>query len=714
MVDKKDDEIRSTEIDFAWQSLTWDDLQELTDSRSVERGRSYQRSGRVRNLARLKTGGLVADVVGTQLYSTAITMDGKGRKKLDKLETACSCPIGLRCKHVVAVILAYLEALENNNHVPFARLHDLRLPHSSSLYEEDHDEKFEGEEELPVERLPSSDTRKKPPVRTGKRTGLTEIKEHLDLKSKPELVSLLVSACRDYPQLKTELASHISLNSGDFATVIRDARKELLRVTSEEAWYNAWEGIGNLPDYSTLKSLLETLAQHQQYDVVIELGRELIARGTSQVDQSHDEGETACQVSECISTLVPAIENSSLGDAEKIIYVIEALLLDDYDLCDALGQLLDRKYKPGVWATVAEHFRNQLDNLEIDPDDSEFHENYRRERLGSWIGNALDSSGQREAATNLFVDEARITGSYQRAVNRLIALEQYSRAVELAEEGLEKVDPDLAGIIDGLEDSIARVASLNKNHNVVTAIAAQRFVDHPDVSGLEKLLQCATMARCKTKVEKLALRFLETGVAPTFEPAQRSSSSNSKRRTTKSNGVTRGSKLKSSQQQWPFPPPPFQKAIGKKTRRANPSHDQNRPHYDVLLQLAIKRKNPKSVLKWYDLLNSKSNAGQTDWSYRNHGLEVAQAISREFPDRAIELYCSHADELAARTSTSLYPNVVGLLKEARKILTREKRKHEFAVILETFYQKHSRKRRLIELLASLDGKPIVKSKRRRY
>jgi len=42
---------------FPCEKLTWDDLSQWTDSRSLERGRSYQRRGAVRNLNLLPDGG---------------------------------------------------------------------------------------------------------------------------------------------------------------------------------------------------------------------------------------------------------------------------------------------------------------------------------------------------------------------------------------------------------------------------------------------------------------------------------------------------------------------------------------------------------------------------------------------------------------------------------------------------------------------------------
>jgi uncharacterized Zn finger protein len=53
---RRKDQVPSQAIPKAdpWRALTWDDLEAWAGPRSLERGRSYQRTGRVRHLARSK------------------------------------------------------------------------------------------------------------------------------------------------------------------------------------------------------------------------------------------------------------------------------------------------------------------------------------------------------------------------------------------------------------------------------------------------------------------------------------------------------------------------------------------------------------------------------------------------------------------------------------------------------------------------------------
>ncbi len=110
----------------------------------------------------------------------------------------------------------------------------------------------------------------------------SDIVDFLSAKSKDDLVMMLMQVCRGDAKLRQTYVDQIMLDSGDQAAMIREAQQEIRSVTSEEAWYNSWDGHGNLPDYSRLQSLLRSLVDANQFDGVVQLGRELVERGTQQ------------------------------------------------------------------------------------------------------------------------------------------------------------------------------------------------------------------------------------------------------------------------------------------------------------------------------------------------------------------------------------------------------------------------------------------------
>src|SRR5262245_21564783 len=117
----------------AWENLTWSALEDWCGERSLERGRDYFRSGRVSGLSISDEGALLATVRGTHRYVTTVSL-ATGPTELDGL---CTCPIGGCCKHSVAVILAYLDAIEKKTPVPVAAADDPRWDQLQSRNDEE-------------------------------------------------------------------------------------------------------------------------------------------------------------------------------------------------------------------------------------------------------------------------------------------------------------------------------------------------------------------------------------------------------------------------------------------------------------------------------------------------------------------------------------------------------------------------------------------------
>ena len=118
-----------------WAKLTWDDLENWAGSRSVTRGRSYQREGRVKDLKISSDGDLLATVVGGERYATTVALSA-GRKR-PLLESACTCPVGLSCKHAVATVAEYLQAVAAGKAIPVAAEDDPRWDELENAADDD-------------------------------------------------------------------------------------------------------------------------------------------------------------------------------------------------------------------------------------------------------------------------------------------------------------------------------------------------------------------------------------------------------------------------------------------------------------------------------------------------------------------------------------------------------------------------------------------------
>ena len=101
--------------------LTWDDLATWAGSTSLSRGKSYK--NQVQDLNMTKDGGIIAWVQGSELYATKVMIDSSG-----KLSGSCSCPSHWNpCKHSVALVLSFLDALKSKQDIPEASANDRRF-----------------------------------------------------------------------------------------------------------------------------------------------------------------------------------------------------------------------------------------------------------------------------------------------------------------------------------------------------------------------------------------------------------------------------------------------------------------------------------------------------------------------------------------------------------------------------------------------------------
>ena len=118
--------------------LTWNDLEEWAGPKIVSRGKNYQYQRRVSDLAVTEEGRLIAWVDGTERYVVSVEMGEDGLPV-----SICTCPYEWQCKHGVAVVIEYLDRIENNRRVPKAKPDDDRL---ELLEDEDWDDESDDDE----------------------------------------------------------------------------------------------------------------------------------------------------------------------------------------------------------------------------------------------------------------------------------------------------------------------------------------------------------------------------------------------------------------------------------------------------------------------------------------------------------------------------------------------------------------------------------------
>jgi uncharacterized Zn finger protein len=709
---KKKQAAENTGAEKRWRKLTWDDLEAYTGSRSLERGRSYQRSGRVKQLARTRDGDLLAWVHGGERYVTEVGL-GEGRRSL---WSTCTCPIGAACKHVVAVVVEYLDALEKGRDVPLAADDDPRWERleteeaedfeedwdEDDWHEDDWEETDEDEESEParaaVRRGGSSRSETR---RSKKGAGPEEMRRYLEGLPAAELVSYVLQLADQYPEISHELKASSTLARGEVGEVVREARKEIQRLTAEPAWVNSWTGEGNLPDYSGLKRLFERLLQMGQADALLELGETVLEKGQRQIEEGHEEGETGSEIADCLAVVFRAVPASSRPDPEKVLYAIDMILKDSYDLSEGVDAVLDRKWAAKTWSNVADRLASRLQALPA-PKREDFSSRYGRDRVSHWLIEALRKARREQEIIPLMEEEARATGSYERLVDELIAAHRHDEAKRWALEGIGATQQQWPGIANHLREKLRTLAEHEKDWPLVAAMRAEDFFSHPSLQGLTELDKSAARAGCGPAVHAAALHFLETGVRP--QPPAPAPATVTK---SKYSARSKAAAAPASAPVWPLPEVPADLRQVAPARRS-----EDRPHFDVLLELALKEKRPDDVLRWFDRLREGRRGASLGYGVFQHAsLEgrVADAVAGTHLDRATEIYRTLIQGFINRANPSAYEEALPYLRKLRDVLGKAGRAKEWQQYLARLRETEKRKRRLLEILDRLERRPIVGS-----
>lgn len=629
----------------AFLNLSWDDLREWAGSKIVSRGRSYQRQNLVSKLAVLDNGGLLAWVDGTHRYATQVTIDEDGLP-----ESICTCPYSCDCKHGVAAVLEYLEQIKKNKRVPKVGKDDERLLlFDEDRWDDDIDDIDDDDESSLTNKVKS------------------EITVFLKNKTKSQLVELIYELAGKFPKIAQELTDRKQLASGDVKSLITRLKKNIREITSEPGWQNYWQHEGYTPDYTEIRIKLETLLKSGHAEEVLKLGKDLIELGNRQIAESHDDGETATEIEECMPVIVKALEQSSMAKADKLAWAVDVVLKDDYDTFNAFGNYLYHKHAKADWNTLADRLLKQLGKMKPSGGKNDFHRNYARDRLSNWIIHALEYAGREEKIIPLCEVEARKTGSFTRLVKYLISEKRYADAERWIQEGIRKTDKELPGIASDLRHRLKEIRTCQKDWTAVATIQTEEFVRYPSQETFMACKKANVKAKTWPKAREHLLVYLEKGILPW------------------------------KQKSWP---------LGKSDRtRSEASYRNKFPMTAVLIDIAILEKKPDQVLFWYDQLqkNKRGWGGVDDNS-------IAAAIQDYAPERAVSIWKRLAESLINQTKPSAYEQAASYLRKAKKIMKREKKQANWNQYLNGLKREHARKRRLIEILDQSDGRPIIGKK----
>jgi uncharacterized Zn finger protein len=620
--------------------LSWDDMEAWAGKKIVSRGKNYQLQGHVSELAVIADGSLIAWVEGTRRYATRVAMGEGGLP-----DSLCTCPYGLDCKHGVAVVIEYLKQIEGNQRVPKAKQDDNRLV----LLEDD------GWDDEDDEGAVSENTR-------------LEITGFLKGKTKAQLVDLLHEYAENYPEIAQDLSGRKQLISGNTQRLIADLQREILRVGNETGWQNYWKSEGYTPDYSGIHKKLEALLKVGHADEVLALGRDLVTNGIRQVEESHDEGETAMEIESCLPVILNALEKAALDEADKLLWALDAVLEDQFDLCEVFAEYLHRRHPKSAWNKVSDRLLSRLKKLKSSKSIDDFHRNYERDHLSDWAIHALERCGRKDEIIPLCEAEALKTGSYSRLVDRLVEVKQYEDAEKWILKGIKATKGKWSGIASGLREKLREIRTLEKNRHAVAAIQVEAFVQRPSIQAFTDCKKICSRVKVWPKVRECLLLYLKQGELPW------------------------------KNREWALPGTGLDAP-------AKESKDRF-PMIRDLIDIAILEKKPDEVLYWYDQLSHKRFG-----YYGVNDHEIALSVQNHAPHRSVAIWQQKAETLIAQVKPSAYTEAAKYLRKAEAVMVREKKTGEWGQYLKALREKHIRKTRLMEILDDRRAKPIIKKRR---
>ncbi|MBI4685617.1 MAG: SWIM zinc finger domain-containing protein [Nitrospirae bacterium] len=642
---------KRTQKDF--QDISWFDLESWAGSRIVSRGKSYQRSKHVRDLAITESGEIIAWVKGSTTYATKVSLDKDG------LSSACTCPYSHACKHAVAVILEYLDCIKNGRNVLNAGKDDERLSlveGKSEYYENDDDLYDDGSED-------NDDII----ARQSKASTIPGLDDYLGEKSKEDMLSLMNVIITRRPEIREELDYKVRIERGKPSALVKTVEREIVKASSEPGWRNYWKHTGYTPDYSRVRAGIQKLLDEGHADEVFRLGEKLFSTGITQIEQSHDEGETAQEIADSLTIVFKALGECSLNSVDKMEMAVDFRLRDEYDLCYGLEVFWKQRFIKKDWGSLADRLLSRMGDTKHEKQEDSFSRNYHRDRLTDEIIGALENAGRHNEVLSLCMQEAEKSGSYERLVKKLRKAGLTEEAEEWIYKGIMATCNKWPGIAGMLKKELLDIRRLKKDWLFVAALHADEFLDRPSLSAFEELRKASEKAKVWFPVREAILNFLETGK----NPAKNSSD-------------------------WSLPDTGIEKP--------DKLHVEKSPRTDVLIEIAIHEKRIDDVLKWFDIHKKRQKYGGGE------GLkdDVATAVAGEYPDKAIWIWKELAETQFAITNVAAYSVGAGYLRKAQKILEQNGRVNEWDAYLQGLKETNRRKPRLIEILNALSEKPIIR------
>lgn len=173
-----------------------------------------------------------------------------------------------------------------------------------------------------------------------------ELASYIDALDEASAKQVIIEILSEHGDIREDMLRRVRTERSDVAQLMKMARKELKRLSREEAWVNPWKHEYHIPDYKPLRHILEKLLAEKAFDELVAFGDDLKLETFPQIEAAHDEGDTAGQICSCMEVVAKAVRRSSLSSVERMRWFAELHAADDY--C-AFEDIYNPFAHPGDW-----------------------------------------------------------------------------------------------------------------------------------------------------------------------------------------------------------------------------------------------------------------------------------------------------------------------------------------------------------------------------
>lgn len=633
-----------------FKELKWSDLQDWAGGKATAKGIKYQEEGRVKEIKCTSTGSLVARVEGTIEYFTEVSLEN------GKLSSICTCPVGYDCKHGVATVLEYLDLIEQGEDVSVVTEEDPLIKRSRRG--------FAGAGTSGAYQVEKSSQ---------------VLQEYLEKLEKPELIQILTTFAKKDNMLGIYLTDRQHLSSENPEGVIGNIYSELDGLWRELKSFDFWSYESEeVPDFSKLQVRLESLLDSGHPDEILDIGKELMDR-YNEIEEYDEERDIGTQISSCMDVVFRALSQSSLPAHEKMLYTLDLELKDNHSILNE-PVIWREAYSREEWNLFAETLKVRLQKAEKEKEketDILYESFWERDYVVDRLIDALRKAGHSEEIIPISELEVERTGNYTRLVRELLDSGQKKRAEDWIYKGIKELREYDPGTAYELLQTLIEIKESEGNWLFIAALETEDFFRYPQLSSYIKMQKAAIKIGKWPEIREVALQYLRTGELPVRQS-----------RTTGEFSIIPGILPESG------------------LLEVSSLEKIKPPVLDLLIHIAIQENDADEVVHWYEEL--KKSKGAAEIAIQSIlGEEIANAIKDKYPEVAIEIWKTIAEELISKTKVNSYEVASIYLRKIKETLESIGKKEEWDAYLNQIRKVNRFKKKLLEILNRLEKSRIL-------